>query len=114
MTPTSFRMGFAALAFSFAAAGVTATAARADEFSFTATNTTRSAITEILVSEDKAEWGYFDIGSGIKPGKTVNLVWAQSTNSESCDQWVKASYADGSESEPAKFNFCEDGLEIDF
>ena len=114
MTPTSIRLGLATLAFSIAATGVITTAARADEFSFTATNTTRSAITEVLVSEDKKEWGYFDIGSGIKPGNTVNLVWAQSTNNESCNQWVKASYADGSESEPARFDFCEDGLEIDF
>jgi hypothetical protein len=110
----SVRLGFVTIAFSIAGSGLLASAAHAAEFSFTATNTTRSVITEILVSEDKSEWGYFDIGSGIKPGKTTNLVWDQSTNSESCNQWVKASYADGSESEPAKFDFCEDGLEIDF
>lgn len=88
--------------------------AKADEYSFTATNTTGSAITKVLVSENKKEWGYFDIGSGIKPGQTANLEWDQSTNDESCKQWVKANYADGSESEPAKFDFCEDGLEINF
>ena len=104
----------AAVAFGIAAGGLAATHALAAEFSFTAINTTDSAVTEVLVSEDKAEWGYFDIGSGIKPGATANLVWSQSTNSENCKQWVKASYADGSESEPAKFDFCEDGLEIEF
>jgi len=93
---------------------VVSSSAKADEYSFTATNTTDSAITKILVSENKKEWGYFDIGGGIKPGQTANLEWDQSTNSESCKQWVKASYADGSESEPAKFDFCEDGLEINF
>lgn len=93
---------------------VMSSSAKADEYSFTATNTTDSAITKILVSETKKEWGYFDIGGGIKPGQTANLEWDQSTNSESCKQWVKASYADGSESEPAKFDFCEDGLEINF
>ncbi|MGV1753460.1 hypothetical protein [Agrobacterium sp. CG674] len=93
---------------------VMSSSAKADEYSFTATNTTDSAITKILVSENKKEWGYFDIGGGIKPGQTANLEWDQSTNSESCKQWVKASYADGSESEPAKFDFCEDGLEINF
>ncbi|KQT45235.1 hypothetical protein ASG43_13215 [Aureimonas sp. Leaf454] len=91
-----------------------ASAAHAEEFSFTASNTTKSAITDVYVSEDKQEWGYFDIGSGIKPGATVNLVWDQATNSETCTQWVKAAYADGTESEPAKFDFCENGLEIDF
>ncbi|PWW00110.1 hypothetical protein DFR52_103312 [Hoeflea marina] len=114
MTFNSARIAFVTLSFSIAAIGMIATSAHADEFSFTATNTTDSAITEVLVSENKSDWGYFDIGSGIKPGSTVNLLWDQSTNNESCTQWVKASYADGSESEPAKFDFCEDGLEIDF
>lgn len=109
-----FRTGFVTIAMSIATSGMISTVADAEEFSFTATNTTKSAITEVLVSENKSKWGYFDIGSGIKPGSTVNLVWDQSTNSESCAQWVKASYADGSESEPAKFDFCENGLEIDF
>lgn len=114
MSLNSVRMGLVAAAFGIAANGMVATGAHAAEFSFTATNTTNSVVTEILVSEDKKEWGYFDIGSGIKPGTTSNLVWSQSTNSENCAQWVKATYADGSESEPAKFDFCEDGLEIDF
>jgi len=86
----------------------------AAEFTFTATNSTGSDLTEILVSEDKVEWGYFDIGSGIAPGSTMNLVWDQSTNSENCAQWVKGVFADGSESEPAGFDFCENGLELDF
>jgi hypothetical protein len=110
----SARLGFVATAFGIAASGMIATAAQAEEFSFTATNTTQSAIKEVFVSENKQEWGYFDIGSGIKPGATVNLVWDQSTNTEGCSQWVKAAYADGSESEPAKFDFCENGLEIEF
>ncbi|MGJ7040454.1 hypothetical protein [Shinella sp. BE166] len=114
MNLNSARLGFVALAFGAAVSGVITTSAYAAEFSFTATNTTNTGITEILVSENKKDWGYFDIGSGIKSGATANLVWDQSTNSENCAQWVKASYADGSESEPAKFDFCEDGLEINF
>ncbi|MBC7280354.1 hypothetical protein [Hoeflea sp.] len=113
MKPNSVRTGIVALAFGIAGNGILALGAHAEEFSFTATNTTDSAVTEVLVSEDKKEWGYFDIGKGIKPGATVNLVWSQSTNYEACDQWVKAVFADGSESEPAKFDFCEDGLELD-
>ncbi|MDP2121407.1 MAG: hypothetical protein Q8S27_23335 [Hoeflea sp.] len=107
------RAGIVALAFGLAGSGLLATAAHAAEFSFTATNTTGSAVTEVLVSENKSDWGYFDIGNGIAPGATVNLVWSQSTNGEACEQWVKAVFADGSESEPAMFDFCEDGLELD-
>ncbi|KXG87471.1 hypothetical protein [Agrobacterium bohemicum] len=109
----NFNVGLYFLAVAFSTAGMI-TSAKADDYSFTATNTTGSAITKVLVSENKKEWGYFDIGRGINPGKTANLEWDQSTNSESCTQWVKAAYADGSESEPAKFDFCEDGLEINF
>ena len=46
-------------------------------------------IKKILVSEDGEKYGFFDIGSGIKPGQTVTLVWAQSTNGEDCKQHVK-------------------------
>lgn len=114
MLLNTFRIGFVTIALGIAGQALIATAAHADEFSFTATNSTETAITGILVSENKTDWGKFDIGSGIKPGETVNLIWNQSTNNQSCDQWAKATFADGSESEPAKFNFCESGLEIDF
>jgi hypothetical protein len=114
MNSNRARLGLFAIAFAFAGNGMVSTAAQANEFSFTASNSTSTAITEILVSENKSDWGYFDIGSGIKPGSTVDLVWDQSTNGESCAQWVKATFADGSESEPAKFDFCENGLELDF
>ena len=112
MTLNSIRIGFAALALGIAANGMVAIGANAAEFSFTATNTTDTVITEVLVSENNSDWGYFDIGAGINPGSTVNLVWDQSTNGEACSQWVKATFADGSESTPAQFDFCEDGLEL--
>ena len=85
-----------------------------DEYSFKVHNKTEVKIKQILVSEDKKTWGKFDIGSGIGGGKTVKLVWAKTTNSEGCKQWVKAIYADESESTPAKFDFCEEDLEIEF
>lgn len=114
MTLNSIRIGFAALALGVAATGMISVAAYADEFSFTGTNTTDSTITRILVSEDNSTWGYFDVGAGIEPGSTANLVWNQSTNGEACEQWVKAEFEDGSESTPAAFDFCEDGLELNF
>jgi hypothetical protein len=95
--------------------GVTAGAAYAgEEYSFTVHNSTDSRITKLLASENKRSWGKFDIGSGIRAGHTVSLSWSQSTNSQSCKQWVKVVYADGSESEPAKFDFCESDLELEF
>lgn len=99
----------ALVAFSFAAVAVSA-----DEYSFEVTNKTRTTIKKILVSEDGEEYGYFNIGAGIKPGQTVQLVWDSSTNGESCEQYVKAVYADGSESEPATFDFCESELALEF
>ncbi len=90
-----------------------ATAAES-EYSFKVHNNTRTKMTKLLVSEDKKEWGYFDIGSGIAAGGNMTLVWDSSTNNEGCNQYVKAAYADGSESEEAKFNFCEANLELEF
>lgn len=89
-------------------------AALANEFSFKVHNTTDTRITKILVSENRKSWGFFDVGRGIQPGKSMNLVWDKSTNNEACKQWVKAVFADGTEAKPAKFDFCEDDLEIEF
>ena len=99
----------ALVVFSFATFAVSA-----DEYSFEVTNKTRTTIKKILVSEDGDEYGYFDIGKGIKPGQTVTLVWDSSTNGEYCEQYVKAVYADGSESEATTFDFCESELALEF
>lgn len=49
----------------------------------------------------------------MKPGQTMKLVWNQSTSNQECKLWMKAVYADGSQSEPAKFDLCEKDLEIE-
>ncbi len=85
-----------------------------DEFSFKVTNNTKQTIKKILVSEDDSEYGFFDIGAGIKPGQTVTLVWDKSTNGESCSQYFKAVFADGEESEAAEFDFCESDVALEF
>lgn len=85
-----------------------------DEFSFKVFNNTDSTIKKLLVSEDGKNYGFFDIGSGIAPGKSAVLVWDKSTNDENCVQYFKAVFADGSESKPVKFDFCEDDLELEF
>jgi hypothetical protein len=86
----------------------------ADNYKFTVTNNTDTKITKILVSEDGDDYGFFNIGSGINPGKTVTLVWDQSTNGESCEQHFKAVFANGEESEAQKFDFCEDEVALEF
>ena len=90
------------------------TAYGADEYSFTVENSTKTTITKVLVSQDGKEWGFFDIGEGIKSGETMTLIWDASTNSQDCKQYVKAIWIDDSESESAIFNFCEKDLELVF
>lgn len=90
------------------------TAHAAEEYKFKVHNTTKQTIKKILVSEDGKEYGEFEIGKGIKPGATDELVWDTSTNSESCHQYFKAVFSDGEESEAAKFDFCEEDLVLEF
>lgn len=88
--------------------------AEESEYSFKIHNMTKSVIKQLLVSEDGKEWGNFDIGKGVSPGTSGTMVWDASTDNEDCKQHVKAVYADGSESEPAIFDFCEKDLELEF
>lgn len=102
----------------FAAAAATALlalpAAAAEEYSFKVHNNTDSAIKKILVSEDGKKYGFFDIGAGIPAGKTATLTWDESTNGEDCEQYFKAVFANGEESEPQKFDFCEGDVTLEF
>ena len=102
------------LLFTLVVAAMSVSALADDEYSFKVTNNTKQTIKKILVSEDGKEYGFFDIGKGIKPGQTVELVWDSSTNGESCEQWFKAVFADGEESEATKFDFCESDLALEF
>ena len=90
-------------------------AAADEEYSFKVTNTTKDKITKLLASEDGENYGNFELSrEGIPPGKTVTLNWDKSTNSKGCKWFLKAVYADGSETEAKKFDFCEADLEIEF
>lgn len=84
------------------------------DYKFQVTNNTDAKITKILVSEDGEQYGYFNIGNGIPAGKTVTLVWDDSTNGESCHQYFKAVFANGDESEPQQFDFCEEDVALEF
>ncbi len=82
--------------------------ASAKEWYFWVENQSNASIKEVLVSTDNSTWGHFEIGSGIGAGEKAKLIWDQSTNNESCTQWIKASFSDNSESKPASIDFCQD------
>lgn len=83
------------------------------DYSFTVRNVGKDKVIKLLVSEDGKKWSYFDIGDGIDPGETKTIVWDNSTNNQSCEQYFKAAFDDGLESPPKKFDFCKKGLAID-
>ncbi len=82
--------------------------ASAEQWYFYVKNSSNSTIKSLLVSQTGTKWGYFDIGTGISPSENTKMVWDSSTNNESCDQFIKATFADGSESTPSKIDFCKD------
>jgi len=84
------------------------------EYKFKVHNNTKNTIKKILVSEDGKTYGFFNIGKGIAPGQTLELVWDKSTDSESCQQYFKAVFDNDEESQPVKFDFCEAGLVLEF
>ena len=83
-------------------------ASAGQQWHFVVKNKTESNISQLQVSQDKKEWGNFDVGGGIAPGERATLVWDESTNDQSCKQWIRAKFADGSWSEPSKQDFCQD------
>jgi hypothetical protein len=92
----------------------TLSVARTPEYKFKVHNNTKSAIKKLQVSEDGKKWGFFDIGSGIGAGQTVELVWDKATDNEACEQYFKVQFADGEWSDAVKFNFCEKDLVLEF
>ncbi len=86
--------------------GTVAPCALASEYSFFVTNNTRTNIVKIQTQMLGGPWGDFDLGGAIRPGEHVELHWAESTNNQSCTQFVRAKFSDGSLSKPSKFNFC--------
>jgi len=84
------------------------------EYSFVVHNNTKQKIVQILTSEDKKNWGEFDIGSGIRAGESVTLVWAAHTDTGACKNYFTAVFADGSESQPTLHDFCAAALELEF
>jgi len=101
---SAFRIAIVALPLLTFAFGASA----AQQWHFVVKNKTESNISKLQVSQDRKEWGDFDVGSGIAPGERATLVWDASTNDQNCTQWIRAKFHDGSWSEPSKQDFCQD------
>lgn len=91
-----------------------AVTASAGEYTFTVENNADQRIVKVEVSEDGEEWAYFDIGSGIPSGESVELAWDQSTNSSDCEWMFRATFSGGDEMETDWVDFCEDDVVITF
>ena len=102
----AFALALVCSAFAFATSKV--------EYKFKVHNNTKVAIKKILVSEDGKKYGFFDIGDGIAPGATEELVWDKSTDGGNCEWNFKAVFANDEESEPVEFDFCEKNLTLEF
>lgn len=88
--------------------------ANANEYKFKVHNNTKQDIKKLQVSQDGKNWGYFDIGDGIKAGDTDELIWAKSTDNENCEQYFRVQFANGDWSDAVKFDFCEKNLVLEF
>ncbi|MFN4798595.1 MAG: hypothetical protein ACK6C7_06845 [Pseudanabaena sp.] len=104
MIKKSFLVSTSLLAFSLVA---NVASASADQWYFHVKNSSNSTIKKLLVGEPNKTWGFFDIGSGIAPGRNTKIVWDSSTDNQSCKQWIKAVFADDSESESSYIDFCK-------
>ena len=84
------------------------------EYRFKVHNKSTSKLVKLMASPDGEKFRAFDIGPGVKAGGMMELVWDQSTDNGNCEWTLKAGFADGSESEPAEFDFCEKDLVVEF
>jgi len=82
--------------------------AQAGGWYFYVQNSSKSAITRLEVREKGGSWGQFNLDGGIAAGQKVRIDWAKSTDNEDCKQSIRASFADGTSSEPTTFDFCDD------
>ena len=93
---------------------LTATAASAEGYQFEVKNATDQKMVKLLVSQDGKTWADVNLGGGIGAGESGTMEWSEASNSQNCEQHVKAVYADKSESESATFDFCEKDLSLEF
>lgn len=106
------RIALGAIFFAFSLSFVRASSSM--DYRFKVHNKSGSKIVKLLASPDGKKYRNFDIGAGIKAGSTMELVWDESTDNGNCEWYLKAVFADGSDSDPASFDFCEEDLVVEF
>lgn len=89
------------------AVAMQASPANAQYYNFTVTNYTTSSIVQLWGSEDGSNWLEFSLYGPVRPGETVQIDWAEWTNDTNCVWYVQAVNSDGTVSEVAPFDFCE-------
>ncbi|HEY4283880.1 MAG TPA: hypothetical protein VGM62_12515 [Chthoniobacterales bacterium] len=105
-----------ALFFTFVFAPARYLSAKGGEgYHFEVYNTTEDTIVKLLASEDGKHYHPFDLGRrGLPAGKRMTLTWDEKTDTSGCEWFIKAVFDDDSETPAKKFDFCEEGLEIEF
>lgn len=101
------RWAIAVTGATFGAVAMQASPAEAQGYSFTVTNYTTSSIVQLWASENGANWLEFTLYGPVAPGETIQIDWAEWTNNTNCVWYVQAVNSDGSVSDVAPFNFCE-------
>lgn len=84
-------LGMSLLSLAIILIGSSAAKAQDSEFSLKVINRTEVTFKKLLVSVDGKRWGFFDVGAGIASGKSADLVWSKTTDTEPCKQCVKPS-----------------------
>jgi hypothetical protein len=80
--------------------------AQSADWYFYVENHRKSTITRLEAKERGGNWKRFNLNGGIRGGRRVRIDWSASTNNEDCKQFLRATFADGSVSRPAMFDFC--------
>jgi hypothetical protein len=106
VTPKLLKVALATAGAALSLSSIFAISVKAEEYKFSIHNNSDVAISQVLVSEDGKEWGYFTLESNIAPKTEGEMVWGEHTNHEACSQWIKIGFEDGSVTEPKKFDFC--------
>jgi hypothetical protein len=90
-----------------------ASANNSSNYKFKVHNKTGSPIVRLLASEDGETYRDFNIGGGIAAGAMVTMEWDESTDESNCEWYFKAKLADGEETDPVEFDFCEKNLVLE-
>ena len=92
-----------------AVASITASqSVNAEQWFFFVQNQSSSKIIKLEAKEENRPWGSFAMAGSINPGETKKIVWAESSNNQGCNQYLRATFADGHKSPATLFDFCKD------